>query len=440
MHPIIALRQLDDLQKQIVNLLLRAPAGLPQKDVLAKLSNSVSQPTLSRAMTRLIEDDIVEKSGATRSSMYRLSESAMWFAKAPHHRPARPYEPHRIANYVPNTTGWLPADQRDRMVDAAQDVNQALDASTYSREIAQRFLIDLAWASSSLEGNTYTYLDTEVLLQYGQRAAGHDPEEATMILNHKHAINELIENVGKPVLDQKFASRIHAMLMRDLLSPEALGRVRANSVRIQGSSYRPEGDVDQLSSDLKQLLWKSEQVEDPFEASFLLLAGISYLQAFIDGNKRMGRLMSNVPLLWKGLPPLSFIGVDRNAYLSGLILFYELGDPTLLARAVVDGYVENSSNYAAAVATRRVPRSVEFRERKRIDQFIDRVVEDGIAAADVAHAALEFFADLEHEEREHLAQTTSSIIASISPDNAYAWRVNPDKVEAYLNRGRKNGV
>ncbi|SIQ05859.1 Fic/DOC family protein [Rhizobium sp. RU20A] len=439
MHPIIALRQLDDLQKQIVTLLLRSPNGLAQKDVIAKLANSVSQPTISRAMAKLIENDIVEKTGETRSSLYKLSEAATWFAKPPHHRPEKPYEPHRIGGYIPNVTAWLPVEQRNRMTLAAQGVNQALDASTYSREIAQRFLIDLAWASSSLEGNTYSYLDTEVLLQYGQKATGHDLEEATMILNHKHAIDELIENVGRPVLDQKFASRIHAMLLRDLISPEDLGRVRGNSVRIQGSSYRPEGDAYQLSSDLGQLLWKAEQVEDPFEASFVLLTGLSYLQAFIDGNKRMGRLMSNVPLLWKGLPPISFIGVDRNAYLSGLILFYELGDPSLIAEAVVDGYVENSKNYAAAVATRRVPRSIEFRERTRIDHLVARIVDDQIDETDARSAALEFFADLEEEDREHLAQIVESIIAAISPENAYAWRVDPEKVEAYLNRGRRNG-
>lgn len=38
----------------------------------------------------------------------------------------------------------------------------------YARHICQRLLIDLSWNSSRLEGNTYSLLETEQLLQAGR--------------------------------------------------------------------------------------------------------------------------------------------------------------------------------------------------------------------------------------------------------------------------------
>ncbi|RRH94497.1 hypothetical protein EH240_26885 [Mesorhizobium tamadayense] len=441
MHPVMALRNLDTLQKEIVSILSRVGIGMSQTDIVAKLTSRASQPTVSRAMAKLVADGIVIKTGETRGASFDLSPAASWFSKAPHYRPEVPYDPERIGGYVPNMTTWLPTEQLARMRAAAEGVNQALDASTYSKAIAERFLIDLAWASSNLEGNTYTYLDTEVLLQYGQKASGHELAEATMILNHKHAISELLDSVGRPVLNPQFAARIHAMLLRDLISPEDLGRVRGNPVKIQGSSYQPSGDRTQFTQDLGQLLWKAEQVEDPFEASFLLLTGFSYLQAYIDGNKRMGRLMANVPLLWQGLPPISFMGIDRSAYLSGLILFYELGDASLMAGAVADAYEETSKNYTAAVATRRVPKSVELRERRRIDEAIRTIVEDGIPEDDVRSFASDYFQDLNDEDRDHLVGLVAEIITAITPENAGAWSVDPDRVAAYISgRSKTHGT
>ncbi|TLX16084.1 Fic family protein [Rhizobium sp. MHM7A] len=440
MHPIIALRQLDNLQRQIVNILLRAPEGMPQKAIMSKLPAGVSQPTLSRAMSKLADNDIILKTGETKGALFSLSEDARWFARSEKQRPKVPYDSDRITSYIPNESRWLPQAQHDRMQHAARGINEALDASTYSREIAQRFLIDLAWASSNLEGNTYSYLDTEVLVNYGEQASGHDLYEATMILNHKNAINELIDNVGKPVLNERFASRFHALLLRDLVSDEDLGRVRGSGVGIGGSSYLPSEDRYTLMSGLGSLLWKAEQVEDAFEASFLLLSGLSYLQAFVDGNKRMGRLMCNAPLLWQGLPPISFIGVDQSAYISGLILFYEKGDTSLLAEAVADGYVEHAMSYAAAVATKRVPRSIELKERPRIDRLVRQVIDEQIEGDDIRQLLRSQLADLNEDDRIFLCERVENILNSITADNAAAWGVDADSVERYQNSGPKIGI
>ena len=431
MHPIVAMRQLSAQEKEIVGVLSRAGKGMSQAAIRAKLATPPSQSTMSRIVSKLAYSGIIRKTGETRGAEFALTREAAWFRIEPQLRPPVKYDPARIGGYVPNETRWLPVHILDRFESAAAGVMHQLDASTYSRQIAERFLIDLAWASSNLEGNTYNYLDTEVLLKYGAKAAGHDLIEATMILNHKHALTELLENVDKPQWDVRFAFRLHAMLMRDLLSPEDLGRIRANEVKIGASSYRPSTSRAELAEGLGSLLWKAEQTTNPFEASFLLMAGFSYLQAFADGNKRMGRVMSNIPLLAQGKPPMSFIGIDRTNYLSGLIAFYEIGDASLLADAVADAYDQTAPSHAAAVATQRVPRSIDLRERQRIEEEIRHLIAERVDPTDAEPSIKSRFADLGEEDQEALVSSIKEILPHITPENAAAWGVDSEAAEAY---------
>jgi hypothetical protein len=65
-------------------------------------------------------------------------------------------------------------------------------AGTYAKQILNRLLIDLAWNSSRLEGNTYSLLDTKRLIELGVEVEGRAHLEAQMILNHKDAIEFLV--------------------------------------------------------------------------------------------------------------------------------------------------------------------------------------------------------------------------------------------------------
>jgi len=434
MHPFVALKRLTDQEKDIVGLLSRSGKPMSQVALREKMRDAPSQPVVSRIVSRLAAQGIIEKLGETRGARFALTAAAAWFSVPPQLRPRVDYDPSRIGDYVPNQTRWLPDAALARFEAAASGVAHQLDASTYSRQIAERFLIDLTWASSMLEGNTYNYLDTEVLVKYGEAATGHELVETTMILNHKNVIATLLENVGKAQLLPRYAARVHAMLMRDLIAPEDLGRVRANDERITSSSYRPSADCDQLSADLGLLLWKAEQTTHPFEASFLLLVGLSYLQAFADGNKRMGRIFSNVPLLAQGKPPLSFIGIDRSSYLSGLVAFYEVADVSLLAEAVAKAYEQAASSYAASLATHRVPRSVELRERKRISEEIQVLIMRGIPHDEAETSIRKRFADLSADDQGLLVASITNILRHITPENAAAWGVDAEIAEEYRGR------
>ncbi len=92
------------------------------------------------------------------------------------------YDASLLEAYVPGTTWYLPASMRASLHEMGRTPDAERPAGTYAREIFGRLLIDLAWASSRLEGNTYSRLDTLNLLEFGQHAEGRDATEAQMIL------------------------------------------------------------------------------------------------------------------------------------------------------------------------------------------------------------------------------------------------------------------
>jgi Fic family protein len=436
MHPITALRRLEGLPREITTVLSSAKEPISQVEIIDRLRRRISQSTVSRALAHLVDAGIVIKTGTTRNAAFGLSPETSRFARPPHLRTPVSYDPSIIGNYKANETRWLLEKAAERMRAAAASLQHQLNASTYSRQIAERFLIDLSWASSGFEGNTYSYLETEALIKFGAAASGHDVAETTMVMNHKNAILTLLENLDAPMLNVEAVSRIHALLMRDTLSPEQLGRIRNGEVRIGGSAYRPSEDAMQLRADLGGLLWQVEKTEDPFEASFVLLAGIPYLQPYQDGNKRTGRLTCNVPLLKAGLPPMSFISLDKADYLAGLISFYETGDLNLLADVVADGYAAAAPSYVAAVAAGRQPRSVELRERQGIEEVIQSIVVSTIEGVpkSVESEVARRFAQLSDDDRKIVAENISASLRALNEVNAAAWGVSPQVAVQYAEK------
>jgi hypothetical protein len=187
-------------------------------------------------------------------------------------------------------------------------------------------LIDLAFNSSRLEGNTYTLLDTERLLLQGAAAPGKLDAERIMILNHKEAIGYLARNAERLQADEVTIRTLHYLLADSLVTPAAAGQIRDESIRVSGTTYAPIDGRERLMRLLLLVLEKARAIGDPFEQSLFLLVHISYLQAFIDVNKRTARLASIIPLIHGDYVPQSFVDVDQRAYLSATIVVYELNE------------------------------------------------------------------------------------------------------------------
>ena len=170
-------------------------------------------------------------------------------------------------------------------------------AGTYVRKIHQRLLIDLSWNSSRLEGNTYSLLETSRLLELGESVAGKDALETQMILNHKAAIAFLVDEAEHIGFNRQTILNLHALLAENLLPDSAAwGRLRSAVVQIGGSSYHPRWKFPTSSTSVSRRCWtRRPQFRTPSNKRSSPLVHLSYLQPFLDVNKRVSRLTANLP-------------------------------------------------------------------------------------------------------------------------------------------------
>ena len=187
----------------------------------------------------------------------------------------------------------------------------------------ERFVIELSWKSSKIEGNTYTLLDIEQLLREAVEAPGHSHAEAVMILDHKRAFDYVwTHRKDFRQLTRSQVEDVHALLTQDLSVP---GGPRTSGVGITGTVYVPPASQVEIASHLDGILQAINGFKEPAEKALGCLVLLPYLQPFADGNKRTSRLMANAVLVAHGQPPLSYRSIDEQAYKGALILFYEQG-------------------------------------------------------------------------------------------------------------------
>jgi hypothetical protein len=181
--------------------------------------------------------------------------------------------------YSPNESWYLSESLRRQLHKMGRTTDADAPAGTYSRAILNRLLVDLSWASSHLEGNTYSRLDTRELIEQGKAAQGKAAIETQMILNHKTAIELLVENVGSAEFNRYTLMNLHSALAENLLpNPADEGRIRRHAVNIGKSVYHPLSTPQQIEGALNALLDKTNQIRDPFEQSFFIMVHLPYLQ------------------------------------------------------------------------------------------------------------------------------------------------------------------
>ena len=150
------------------------------------------------------------------------------------------YRTEFLEQYHPNHTAYLPLKLREQLHALGRSPAEQTPAGTFARDILNRLLIDLSWASSQLEGNTYSRLDTARLIEFGQEAEGKDAFETQMILNHKQAIEFLVHSPEQALVSQDTIVALHALLSDGLMpDPAMCGRIRSRAVEIGGSVYLP---------------------------------------------------------------------------------------------------------------------------------------------------------------------------------------------------------
>jgi len=216
-------------------------------------------------------------------------------------------------------------------------------SQTIHQKELERFVIELSWKSSKIEGNTYTLLDTELLLKEGIKAPGHSEAETRMILNHKKTFQYILSFKEKyKKINIRLIEDIHKLLVEGL---DVSFGLRSKQIGVTGSTYIPLSVPTQIHEALEDLCKAIDRLETPYEKALLALLGISYIQPFEDGNKRTARLLANAILLAYDSAPLSYRSVDEINFKESILVFYEKNSIISMRKIFTEQYLFACENY-----------------------------------------------------------------------------------------------
>ncbi len=440
------------------------PEGASIEDLIIALDRTLPRRTLQRRLALLVRQKKLAVEGRGRASRYRvpvvvveargvaagrstvagrgeasipLSPDGKAIEKVVReplqNRQPVGYNREFLDAYRPNETYYLSAETRQRLLNSGRSSDGERPAGTYARQISNRLLIDLSWNSSRLEGNTYSLLETERLLELGESAEGKDAREAQMILNHKNAIELLVEEAAEIGFNRYTILNLHALLSDNLLAdPRACGRLRAIPVGIDGSSYYRLEAPQLIEECFQQILDTATVIADPFEQSFFVMVHLPYLQPFEDVNKRLSRLASNIPLIRQNLSPLSFIDMPQRAYIDGLLGVYELNRIELLRDVFVWAYERSCARYSAVRRSLGEPDPFRLRYRTLMTEVIAEVVRGGMtkkaATAFIQQQAAEQVAE---EDRARFVGVVETELMSLHEGNIARYRLRPSEYQTW---------
>ncbi|HCC84391.1 MAG TPA: cell filamentation protein Fic [Candidatus Pacebacteria bacterium] len=344
--------QVNQRQLELLNYLLFNPFSSRAEITEALGGRNGSRITAIRDLNHLLNIGLIEQAGGGKHVKYNLKAGQEllipvdldgYFIKNTDSREIS--HPNFNLKLINNLTGLFSEADLNLFEQGRaklKDKFENLDKTLLKREL-ERFTIELSWKSSQIEGNTYSLLETEELIKNKKEADGHDKKEAIMILNHKNAFNIILNQSSSfkeiSLIDLR---SIHAELTKNL---EITSGIRESGVGITGTKYLPPDNKWQIEAALTQLINDIKKNRPVPEKALILLAMISYLQPFTDGNKRTSRMVSNAILLANGYFPLSYRSVDEVEYKKALILFYEQNNLFHLKRIFLEQQQFAITNY-----------------------------------------------------------------------------------------------
>jgi fido (protein-threonine AMPylation protein) len=450
----------DQNLETIRTVLMRFPDGASLDEIRAAAGLSVSSRTLIRHLGRLVENGVAHKSGVSRAARYMLVETSKPAAAAS--PPAQPdmfvplgkqgaeilrlvtrpigarqpvgYNRELLSNYKPNLSSYLSTSDKARLTAISKTVD-AHDqrAGTYAQRILNRLLIDLSWNSSRLEGNTYSLLDTQRLIEAGEPAEGKAAVDAQMILNHKEAIEFLAQSAEDIAFNRYTILNLHALLAENLLpDPAAAGRIRQIPVSIGKSVYHPLDVPQVLDECFDEMLAKAEAIEDPFEQALFIMVQLPYLQPFEDVNKRVSRIAANIPLFRRNLAPISFVDVPDDTYTWGTLGVYELNHVDLLKDVFLWAYERSAARYAAIRQTTGDPDPFRLRHRQALKQVISDVIREPMNQKEAASHIASWSADhIPKADRARFIEIAETELMSIHEGNFARYQIRPSEYHTW---------
>lgn len=455
----------------VLDAVLQAVVGLDGEGSVESIAKALQvklpRRTLQRHLNLLVQQQRLVVHGRGRGSRYRVvsrdvtvplsgqrmqsaigalraepyvpisagSEEIKQAVRAPiHTRAPTGYNRVFLDAYRPNETHYLPAQTRQRLLALGRSPDVDRPAGTYARQIFNRLLIDLSWNSSRLEGNTYSLLETERLLELGETAQGKNAREAQMIVNHKAAIELLVEQASEVGFNRYTVLNLHALLSDNLLDPQACGRLRAAPVGIDGTVFHPLEGPQRIEECFQQFLDTAAAIADPFEQAFFAMVQLPYLQPFEDVNKRVSRLAANLPFIKHNLCPISFVDVPARAYIDGILGVYELIRIELLRDVFVWAYERSCARFSAIARSLGEPDPFRLRYRTLVMEAVADVVRarmDKKQAIDyIRQRAVR---DMPAEDQARFAEVVETELMSLHEGNFARYRLRPSEYQKWYD-------
>ena len=203
----------------------------------------------------------------------------------------------------------------------------------------------VAWSyySGKIEGNTYTYVETESLLLDGVTSPKRY-EDARMLKNLHNTFNSIVAEIHaghRRKIDEASVFSLHSSLIADLVDVSQKGTLRNRPVQITGTSYLPPKSPQEISLGLNEVFFSLVTAPNPLEKAIYVHCNLARIQPFIDGNKRTARLIESIVLMQADLIPIfSTRDEDILKYRNSLLAFYETKDYSPYANYFLDNLLE----------------------------------------------------------------------------------------------------
>ena len=317
-------------------------------EIMVGLTKAPSDSTMKRLLSAAVKEGNVETAGRGPATKYKLTPQAhvtmplnlaTYFDKDIDEREVQESFNFDLIRDVLPKVEIFTKEELEVLNAAQMEFEKNTEGMTdleYRKEM-ERLGVDLSWKSSQIEGNTYSLLETERLLKDKQTASGKTKEEAIMLLNHKDALDFVLD--VPDYLKELSVHRIediHSILTKEL---EVDRNIRHRRVGITGTNYRPLDNEFQIREALEDTCTLVNGKDNVFEKALLTLVLLSYIQAFVDGNKRTARITSNAILIANGYCPISFRTVDSIDYKKAMLIFYEQNNIAAFKKIFVEQFL-----------------------------------------------------------------------------------------------------
>ena len=317
-------------------------------EIMAGLTKAPSDSTMKRLLSAAVKEGNIETVGRGPATKYKLTpqahvtmplDLATYFDKDIDEREVQESFNFDLIRDVLPKVEIFTKEELEVLNDAQIEFEKNTEGMTeleYRKEM-ERLGVDLSWKSSQIEGNTYSLLETERLLKDKQTASGKTKEEAIMLLNHKDALDFVLDipDYLKELSVHRIED-IHSILTKEL---EVERNIRHRRVGITGTNYRPLDNEFQIREALEDTCTLVNGKDNVFEKAFLTLVLLSYIQAFVDGNKRTARITSNAVLIANGYCPISFRTVDTIDYKKAMLMFYEQNNIAAFKKIFIEQFL-----------------------------------------------------------------------------------------------------